>query len=105
MKKTISILTLVIFFKLISNAQNPSLVFDINTVADEAVNPADLFASPDLLYLTMNTSALDVELYRSDGTSEGTFLLKDISAGGLPSSPRKFSYVNGLTYFTARLPR
>ncbi len=39
------------------------------------------------------------ELWRSDGTSTGTVLVRDIVLGAGDSSPRQLTNVNGMLYF------
>ncbi len=46
----------------------------------------------------------DLELWRSDGTSGGTYLVKDIYPGYDSSAPTDFYEVNGVLYFTANIP-
>ena len=41
------------------------------------------------------------ELFRSNGTEDGTFLVKDINPGENSSSARGMTEVNGIAYFTA----
>ena len=41
------------------------------------------------------------ELWRSDGTDAGTFVVKDINPGTGSSSPRSLTVMNGILYFTA----
>jgi len=41
------------------------------------------------------------ELWRSDGTADGTFLLRDIAAGERSSIPRYLTIVRGIAYFVA----
>lgn len=44
----------------------------------------------------------DIELYESDGTDAGTFMLKDIYAGNTyGSNPADFTVINGTLYFVA----
>lgn len=43
----------------------------------------------------------DVELWRSDGTTSGTVMVKDINPGNEGSYPADFIEINGLLYFTA----
>ena len=46
-----------------------------------------------------------LEVWRTDGTPESTFLLKDISAGAAGSSPRGLAVLGGAVYFTATDPQ
>ena len=41
------------------------------------------------------------ELWRTDGTASGTYLVKDIAPGELSSSPAGFKILNGTVYFSA----
>lgn len=70
-----------------------------NTVWD-AFNTSN-FNFTNLAYFPIRTSAAGIELWRSDGTPGGTYLLKDIYAGSGDASPSEPRTVNGTTYFTA----
>lgn len=48
-----------------------------------------------------DSSSEGYELWKSDGTTEGTVVVKDIKPGSAGSSPRYFAYLNGKTYFVA----
>lgn len=54
----------------------------------------------NVLYYNHYTSAAGEELWRSDGTTQGTWLVKDINPSG-HSSPFSFGEYNGLLYFRA----
>ncbi len=43
----------------------------------------------------------DIELWKSDGTAGGTFMVKDINPGHESSSPQDFIDLNGTLYFAA----
>ena len=49
-----------------------------------------------------SASPADYELWISDGTTEGTFMLKDIYSGSDSSSPSWFTPLNGKIYFSAK---
>jgi len=52
-------------------------------------------------YFRTNDGQHGTELWRSDGTAEGTFMLLDIFPGSRSSGPRRFFEFNGLMYFVA----
>ena len=53
-------------------------------------------------FFTAETNALyDVELWKSDGTTAGTTLVKDIKAGNLSSDPMGFTEFNNQLFFEA----
>ena len=69
-----------------------------------ATQPTSLAASGGVLYFTVdpnNGSNTGKELWRSDGTEAGTYLVKDIRAGAGSSEPRGMTDVNGTLYFSA----
>ena len=63
--------------------------------------PNRLTASNGILYFTARVPGLGEELYRSDGTPEGTYLVKDINAGPADSGFNQPIDVNGTLYFWA----
>ena len=55
----------------------------------------------DYYYFVANTSTSGKELWRSDGTNDGTFMIKDIVTGEVGSNPKHLTVVNDTLYFTA----
>lgn len=55
----------------------------------------------NILYFSATDGVNGFEVWRSDGTSEGTFMIKDIQIGSQGSFPKKFTEVNGVVYFMA----
>jgi ELWxxDGT repeat protein len=53
------------------------------------------------LYFQANDGTTGVELWKSDGTSAGTVLVRDIRSGGNSSSATNLTNVNGTLYFRA----
>lgn len=61
----------------------------------------------NVLYFTARTNAgssYDYELWRTDGTDAGTFLLKDIYPGEYSSNASGLIEINGICYFHAEHP-
>ena len=69
-----------------------------------AVTAAD--GAPPTLPLLFRGRSLEhgEELWRTDGTRDGTFIVADLNPGPLSSSPRFLTQVFGRTYFTASDP-
>ncbi|HEV7300726.1 MAG TPA: ELWxxDGT repeat protein [Tepidisphaeraceae bacterium] len=61
-----------------------------------------LTAAGDTLYMTANGSALEgAELWKSDGTEQGTQLVADVVGGAVGSSPSNLTVAGDTLYFTA----
>ncbi len=56
---------------------------------------------PTALFFTANDGIHGTELWKSDGTENGTALVKDINQGAGSSTPRSLLNWNGILYFTA----
>ena len=66
-----------------------------------AVNFAGVVASVNgTLFFQANDGSSGEELWKSDGTSAGTVMVKDIANGG-SSFPRELTNVNGTLFFRA----
>ncbi|HUC80324.1 MAG TPA: hypothetical protein VMR70_05375, partial [Flavisolibacter sp.] len=62
----------------------------------------DLFSNGSyLLFSSIADATTGYELWRSDGTDAGTFLLKDINPNGASSSPSAFQLYNNMVLFWA----
>jgi ELWxxDGT repeat protein len=66
-------------------------------------NPGPLTGINGVLYF-MGQDAAGAELWKSNGTPEGTVRVKDINAGSLGSSPASLVNLGGTLYFTAADP-
>jgi trimeric autotransporter adhesin len=82
-----------------------SLVKDINTTSTNGSDAGFMFKgigeTKNGIVFNAFTNALGGELYKSDGTAAGTFLLNDIATGTDWSYPNNYLFKNGLTYFIA----
>ncbi len=104
-----------IFFAADNGANGFELVSTLGTpgsevaVGDVDVGPSGQFtagvkpqwaAANGLLYYSATTAANGTELWRSDGTRNGTFLLSDLTPGAASSSVSNLTEFKGSLYFT-----
>ena len=79
------------------------MVSDINQAPiATGIAPANMTRLGDELFFVGEDPVHGAELWKSDGTAEGTVLVKDIFAGSSTSSPRGFTPFNGALYFVAQ---
>lgn len=78
----------------------PVLVKDIETLPGYS-NPSGFVDRLGVAYFAADDGLHGRELWRSDGTAAGTFLLRDIHPGGIGSYPGNLTDLNGTLYFTA----
>ena len=78
----------------------PALVADISPGPIGSA-PSRLFHSRGLTWFAATDPEHGVELWRTDGTTTGTFLLKDIAPGTASSRPSSFAELNGWIFFSA----
>jgi trimeric autotransporter adhesin len=68
-------------------------------------NPSSFCSINGILYFSARNTLNNEELWRSDGTEAGTFMVKDIKPGeSAGSSPVKLTAMNGILYFIANHP-
>jgi ELWxxDGT repeat protein len=82
-----------------------SLVKDIFPGGGHGVTNVDATAMVNtngpLFFSGQQSSVEGYELWKSDGNTNGTVLVKDIFAGSESSAPMYFATLNGITYFSA----
>lgn len=79
-----------------------SLVFGLRGVAVAQPNdPQNLTGVGDTLFFTATSDETGRELWKSDGTPEGTTLVADIAPGDYSSEARNLVDFRGMLYFTA----
>lgn len=86
--------------RLVPSTGVPYLVADINPDGPGS-NPQQLVAVSGVTFFAADDSVNGTELWRSDGTEAGTFMLKDITPGSAGSSPFGLTNVNGRLFFEA----
>jgi ELWxxDGT repeat protein len=97
-----SLLTILILGNNISAKADPArMVKDINSILSPAgSNPHNFFnIGSDIFFAASNP--FGTELWKTDGTSDGTAFIKDISTGPIGSFPKQFIDVNGTLLFVA----
>jgi ELWxxDGT repeat protein len=85
-------------------ANGTVLVKDINPATGYGAissYPHDLTAVGNTLFFSATDGASGVELWKSDGTANGTVLVKDIFPGGFSSSPNYLTAVGNTLFFVA----
>ncbi len=81
-----------------------SLVHDINAIQDSnslALQISEVAASGSIGYFASTTVDKGNELWRTDGTQAGTYLVKDLQPGEQSSNPNSFFEFQGSVYFAA----
>lgn len=86
---------------LFKTGNGSDLITTITTLPEvDYLNFDYLSSAHGLLYFSANDGISGYEIWRSDGTSAGTFLLKDLNPGSLGSCPKQVvEGPNGKSYF------
>lgn len=80
--------------------QESFLVKDINPTIGSSSSPVELTEVGGVLYFNATDGIHSRELWRSDGTPDGTYMVKNINATS-QSNPRKLTAVGDRLFFTA----
>ncbi len=65
----------------------------------------NLITVDGFIFFTVSTDASGYELWKSDGTTAGTVIVKEIYPGRVPSNPSEFFAFNNILYFSAADPQ
>ncbi|WP_445735939.1 ELWxxDGT repeat protein [Mariniflexile sp.] len=85
-------------------SQTPYMVKDINPGTPSSILYSifsELIRVDNTLFFKAYNPTNGLELWKSDGTSAGTVMVKDINAGTENSNPSHFTIVNGTLFFKA----
>ncbi|GEM_PF-1195728 len=81
-------------------ASLPTMVKDLNTTESDGQGSQPV-VSNGIGYFAASDGTHGVELWRTDGTPSGTYLVKDLEPGECSSNPQGLTDVNGRLYFMA----
>lgn len=70
----------------------------------EGSYPVGFIERMGIVYFTANDEVHGSELWRTDGTRAGTWMVRDINPGPLSSNPLTFEQLGGAVYFSAFAP-
>lgn len=88
-----------------AQAQPAHLVADLNTTVPQHSSIIyyyrELAALGDVFFFVAEEGAYGAEVWRSDGTLAGTWLLKDVCPGSCTAQPRSLTVSNGMLFFVA----
>jgi ELWxxDGT repeat protein len=79
----------------------PQLLKDINTVDPNSLSSSGFIAVGGTTFFGANDRIHGAELWKSDGATDGTVLIKDILPGSRSSNPTYLTDVNGVLFFKA----
>ena len=84
----------------ISSGENDNF-YETNYTGNRSSSPDNFIFYNDKLYFTAADDLYGRELWVSDGTEAGTFMIKDIAPGNRNSSPNNLTLFNNQLYFSA----
>jgi ELWxxDGT repeat protein len=83
-------------------AQQANLLKDINSTVSTSSNSTSYLQVGSITFFTATLPETGTELWKTDGTPEGTVLIKDIFPGPESGGPFSLVDVQGTLYFSAR---
>ncbi|MBS1587596.1 MAG: T9SS type A sorting domain-containing protein [Bacteroidetes bacterium] len=101
MKSILPLCLLITFSITISAQQLPVLVKNCTVEDSIYSNPKYFVVCSGKIYFQNDNDTAGAELWISDGTTIGTYMVKDIEPGSFGSSPREFVELNGKVFFGA----
>ncbi|MDP7373781.1 MAG: hypothetical protein QF588_07860, partial [Candidatus Poseidoniaceae archaeon] len=84
------------------SVSNPHMIKDIYSGANNGISGdcEDMLVVNNTLFFRGNDGSNGVELWKSDGTSSGTVMVKDLNSGSGSSNPSDFTTANDKLFFT-----
>lgn len=98
--KKLKIISLLFFLICLNGLSQVSLVTDINTQPGSSF-PSNFIQIGTITFFTASLEEFGSELWRTDGTDEGTYMVKDINPGLYSSSVSGIKEMNGVLFFIA----
>jgi ELWxxDGT repeat protein len=92
---------LFLFFAIQAHAQQIRLVKDINHLSTTTGYSWQLTVTNDMLFFVVDDGVNGEELWKSDGSEDGTMMVRNLAPGGMNSYPAQLTPVNDLLFFTA----
>lgn len=85
----------------------PTLVKDFNKdiSGGNGSEPSHMMTVGNIIYFQADTPHEGIELWRTNGTEAGTFMVKDIFEGGKSSNPKPLATINNIMFFTVHYSR
>ena len=87
------------------SVNNPYMVKDVYSGANDGISGdcEDMLVVNNTLFFRGNDGSNGVELWKSDGNSSGTVMVKDLNSGSGSSNPSDFTSSNDKLFFTTGL--
>lgn len=79
---------------------NPGVTFAYPNGSEPAPSSVSMATVNGIFYFTARTNALGTELWKTDGTGDGTALVRDFAVGAPSSNPRNLTSWNGTLFFS-----
>jgi trimeric autotransporter adhesin len=80
---------------------SPHLIKDVNSTGSDSSSPSEFSRAGDFVFFSASDPLHGVELWKTDGTADGTALVKDINPGTGDSDPGYLVAIGNSVFFCA----